>query len=201
MINNEFYCGMVILSDWRFICHMTAIEIAERAIKESIIEVNNFPVEGVSFKDITPLFEQPSNYRAVITGLTEQIKLFEPEAIVGLESRGFLFGFAVAVELNLPFIMARKKGKLPRAVYSVQYELEYGHAELEIHNDSIKPDQKILIHDDVLATGGTAEAAARLVAQAGGVVCGFSFVMEILALNGGSRLAKTGIPHTTLARF
>ncbi len=157
-------------------------------IQQAITEVPDFPQPGISFKDITTLFENAPLCNEV---LDEMEKIYRPQqfdAIVALESRGFLFGFALALRLNIPFVMLRKKGKLPRGTFSQSYALEYGNATIEVHKDALKKGDKVLIHDDVLATGGTAEAAALLIQQAGAVAAGFNFIAELTFLNGREKL-------------
>jgi adenine phosphoribosyltransferase len=123
------------------------------------------------------------------------------EAIVGLESRGFLFAMPLAIRLGVPFVMIRKKGKLPRACYTVNYSLEYGQSAIEMHTDALTKGQRVLIHDDVLATGGTAGAAAELVLMSGAEVAGFSFLVELSFLKGRERLEKYSERVVTFARF
>lgn len=157
-------------------------------IQQAITEVPDFPQPGISFKDITTLFENAALCNEVLDELEKIYRPQQFDAIVALESRGFLFGFALALRLNIPFVMLRKKGKLPRSTFSQSYALEYGNATIEVHKDALKKGDKVLIHDDVLATGGTAEAAALLIQQAGAVPAGFNFIAELTFLNGREKL-------------
>ncbi|MEM9848784.1 MAG: adenine phosphoribosyltransferase [Bacteroidota bacterium] len=154
-------------------------------LRASILEVPDFPKAGILFKDISPVFEKPSLCKAITEHIAQ--KFSSVDAVVGIESRGFFWGMSVAQFLDIPFVPIRKAGKLPRATLSQSYELEYGTATLEIHQDAIQPDWKVLIHDDLLATGGTAVAAAQLVQQLG-TVAGFSFLVELQFLNGMASL-------------
>ncbi len=157
-------------------------------IKTSIREVQDFPKKGINFKDITPILENPFLCAEIIT---EFSRVFSPttlDAIVGIESRGFLFGMMIAQKLNIPFLTVRKKGKLPYKTISYKYDLEYGTAEVEMHVDSIKKGWNVLVHDDLLATGGTAAAAAELIQRQGGIVAGFAFLIELSFLNGTAKL-------------
>lgn len=154
-------------------------------LKQVIQDVPNFPKEGILFKDITPIFAQPELCRAITEHITSKFKGID--AIAGIESRGFFWGMSAAQALDVPFIPIRKAGKLPQATLSESYALEYGIATVEIHQDAIKAGWKVLIHDDLLATGGTALAAAKLVNQLG-TVAGFSFLVELSFLDGRTGL-------------
>ncbi len=157
-----------------------------------IRDIPNFPKEGIVFKDITPLFQSYSAMIQTKRGLVDQIetkiKKEDIDVIVGLESRGFLFGPMLACDLEASFVLARKPGKLPYKKISHNYDLEYGSATIEMHIDSINPGDTVIIHDDLLATGGTALAAAELVKKLGGIVIGFSFIIELEFLGGASKL-------------
>ena len=158
-------------------------------IASLIRDVHDFPIPGIVFKDITPVLQDPAGFRETIELLAG---LFDPrsfDAIVGLESRGFVFGAPVAYKLGLGFVPIRKLGKLPSHKVSVEYSLEYGTATVEMHDDSIKPGQRVLIVDDLLATGGTCRAAIDLVEMVGGVVAGAAFLIELGFLGGRERLA------------
>ena len=157
-------------------------------IQSVIRDVQDFPKEGIVFKDITPILADSALCMEVIDAFVEQLKDLKLDAVVGVESRGFLFGMMLANELNLPFVPVRKKGKLPYEVVSHQYDLEYGSAEVEIHVDAIQKGWNVLVHDDLLATGGTASASAELIKKLGGLVCGFAFVIELAFLNGKNKL-------------
>jgi adenine phosphoribosyltransferase len=170
------------------------------AIDKQIRHVPDFPKPGINFKDITPLFYNQALCSRIVDGFIagfEQI----PDAIVGIESRGFLFGFLVANKLNIPFVLVRKAGKLPAATWNVEYALEYGSAKMEIHQDALQKDWKVIIHDDLLATGGTAEAAARLVEMTGAKVAGFNFVIGLDFLNGSSKLVNYTKNITCLVHY
>ena len=170
-------------------------------IKQVMVDVPDFPKPGIVFKDITPLFQNVSLSHDLVLAMADGARKLRADAVLGLESRGFLYGMPIAMNLGMPFIMARKKGKLPRSVYSVTYDLEYGQSTLEIHTDAIAPGQRVLIHDDVLATGGTAAAAAELVRLAGGIVVGFQFIVELSFLEGRSKLESYGVDVVTFASY
>lgn len=162
-----------------------------------ITNVPDFPQPGIVFKDITPVFLQPELCNNLVDAMARQFAAMKVDAVVGLESRGFLLGMPLALKMGLPFVMARKKGKLPRRTYQVDYALEYGTAGIEIHTDALQPGSNVLIHDDVLATGGTARAAAALVEAAGARVAGCSFLVEIVALPGRKYLSAMNCPVFT----
>jgi adenine phosphoribosyltransferase len=164
-----------------------------------IRDVPDFPKPGILFKDITPVLESPKAFREVCELLAEDAKTKGADVIVGIESRGFLFGVPVALALDLPFVLARKMGKLPYERISEEYALEYGTNTVEMHVDSVKPGMKAYIVDDLLATGGTAAAAARLVRRLDGEVAGFGCLIELTFLEGRSQLP--GIPITALMEF
>lgn len=168
-------------------------------IQALIRDVPDFPEPGIVYKDITPLLAEPSGFSAVIDHLAERGRAHNADAILGIESRGFIFGAALANELELPLHLVRKHGKLPRETVSVEYELEYGVDHLEVHSDAIMRDKRYLIVDDVVATGGTAEASAKLVEQQGGIVAAFAFVIELSFLPGRDKLS--GWPVESLIRF
>lgn len=158
-------------------------------LEKTIENIPDFPQPGIQFKDITPIFLKPELYGEIIEDLVKFSK-GKVDAVCGIESRGYLFGIAVAVALKVPFILIRKKGKLPPPFVSQKYELEYGSSEIEMREGQLKPGQRILIHDDLLATGGTTEAAARLVEKQGGKVAQFSFLIGLKDLDGAERLRK-----------
>ena len=159
-------------------------------IKEAIRDVKDFPKEGIIFKDITPILENPELTKAITKEFVRQIKNTKVDAIMGVESRGFFWGPMIAQELGVPFIPVRKKGKLPYKTVSHKYDLEYGSAEIEVHEDAIKEGANILIHDDLLATGGTAAAAAEIVLKQKAHVAGFLFLVVLDFLNGSATLSK-----------
>lgn len=160
----------------------------EDRIKEAIREVPDFPKKGVNFKDITPILENPVLCADIVECFTHVFSKKNIDAIVGVESRGFLFGMLIAQKLEIPFFTVRKKGKLPYKTISYKYDLEYGNAEVEMHIDTIKEGWNVLVHDDLLATGGTAAAAAELVKIQGGNVAGFAFLIELSFLDGQKKL-------------
>ena len=163
--------------------------LIHQKIKNAVREVPDFPTPGINFKDITPIFQNPTLCQEIIQEFTKQIPQ-KPDAIIGIESRGFLFGFLLAYQLQVPFILARKAGKLPYKTVKAEYALEYGNAAIEIQENSIQPAQNILIHDDLLATGGTASAAAQLVMQHKAKVMAFTFLIELSSLKGKEKLLK-----------
>ncbi|MCG5104237.1 adenine phosphoribosyltransferase [Oceanobacillus alkalisoli] len=150
--------------------------------------VNDWPKEGISFKDITPLMADGDAFRAAVDDIVEFAKEKEVDIIVGPEARGFIIGCPVSYALGRGFVPVRKKGKLPREVIQVDYGLEYGENVLAMHKDAIKPGQRVLITDDLLATGGTIEATIKLVEELGGVVVGCAFLIELSYLNGIDKL-------------
>ena len=166
-----------------------ASEALIKKLENTIENIADFPIEGVQFKDITPIFLDPKLYEEVITDLAS-FSRGKIDAVCGIESRGYLFGIAIAVALEVPFILIRKKGKLPPPFVSEKYELEYGSSEIEMRKGQLKPGQRVLIHDDLLATGGTTEAAARLVRKQGGEVSQFSFLIGLKDLDGSEKLKK-----------
>ena len=168
-------------------------------LKALIRDVPDFPQPGVLFRDITPLLHDSNAYRYVIDEMTRRIGALTPDVIVGVESRGFLFGAPVAYNLGLPFVPVRKAGKLPAERMSVEFALEYGESQLDIHVDALERDQQAVIVDDLLATGGTAASTAKLVALLGAYVKAIAFVVELPALGGRDRLQ--GHEVITLVRY
>ena len=164
---------------------MTALQAR---LEHTIRTVPDFPKPGILFRDITPVLEDPMLCRAITEGFRGSLQETPVDAIAGIESRGFLFGMPLAMAMGVPFLTVRKKGKLPWKTVSHRYDLEYGSAEVEMHVDSVKPGMRVLVHDDLLATGGTAAAAAELVRQQGGHLAGFSFLIELSELKGIQRL-------------
>ncbi len=165
---------------------MASSELVKK-LEQTIQNIPDFPQPGIQFKDITPIFLNPKLYEEVIEDLVK-FSRGKVDAVCGIESRGFLFGIAIAVALEVPFILIRKKGKLPPPFISQKYDLEYGTAEIEMREGQLKPGQKVLIHDDLLATGGTTEAAAKLIEKQGGIVSQFSFMIGLKFLNGKEKL-------------
>jgi len=148
----------------------------------------DFPKPGILFKDITPIFMQPALCDDITNAFCEPFMSIKPDAILGIESRGFLFGMLMAQKLNIPFVLVRKAGKLPYKTISQEYSLEYGTAKIEMHEDALKKGWNVVIHDDLLATGGTAGAAADLVKKCGANVTSFTFVVELDFLKGREKL-------------
>lgn len=155
--------------------------------------VPDFPQPGILFRDISPLLASPEALRWATEELARDARACGANVIIGIESRGFLFGVPVAQELGLPFVPVRKPGKLPAATMSVEYSLEYGSGQLDIHRDALPPGSRVYIVDDLLATGGTAAAAAQLVALLNSSVAGFGFVVELEARHGRDRLAQVPV--------
>jgi len=153
-------------------------------LKDYIAEIMDFPKEGISFKDITPVLQDPEAFRYAVSQVTEYAKDLGVDIVASPEARGFLFGVPVALDLGVGFVPVRKPGKLPRAVETAYYELEYGTDSLCIHGDSIKKGEKVLIVDDLLATGGTLKATIELVERLGGEVVGCAFLIELVDLQG-----------------
>ena len=172
----------------------------EQAIKKEIRDIPDFPKPGIVFKDITPLFYDQKLCTKIVNEFIERLGK-KPDAVVGIESRGFLFGFLVANKLNVPFVLVRKAGKLPYKTTSMEYALEYGTSKIEIHEDALQKDWNVLIHDDLLATGGTAEATAKLIEKSGAKVAGFTFVVSLDFLKGKERLINHTNNITCLAHY
>ncbi|MEM9834548.1 MAG: adenine phosphoribosyltransferase [Bacteroidota bacterium] len=164
-----------------------------------IRDIEDFPQPGISYKDITPLLGHPAALREAVTQLSNSLSEIKPDKVVGIESRGFILGAALADRLGAGFVPIRKKGKLPAPTLEQKYDLEYGTDCLEIHRDAIQPGEKIIVHDDVLATGGTAVAACELVQQLGGEIIQVSFLVELVFLNGREKL--TQYPVFSLLRY
>ncbi|MCB0769396.1 MAG: adenine phosphoribosyltransferase [Flavobacteriales bacterium] len=160
----------------------------ETRLKNAIRAVPDFPKPGILFRDITPVLEDAALCQAALGGFATALNGTRIDAIAGIESRGFLFGLPLAIELGVPFLTVRKKGKLPWRTVSNKYDLEYGSAEVEMHVGSVKPGMHVMVHDDLLATGGTAAAAAELIKMQGGTVSAFSFLIDLSFLNGLERL-------------
>jgi adenine phosphoribosyltransferase len=156
----------------------------KQRLQAVIRDIKDFPKEGIVFKDITPVLKDPALCKDIVEALYQQFSSQKIDALVGVESRGFLFGVMLAQRLNVPFVPVRKAGRLPYKTVSFNYDLEYGSAVMEIHEDALAVGSRVLIHDDLLATGGTAVAAAELVKKIGGLVAGFAFIIELGALKG-----------------
>ena len=158
-------------------------------LEDYVITIPDFPEPGIQFRDITSVIQDPDGLKLAVDGLVDLVRDVDFDLVIGPESRGFIFGVPVAYLLGKGFIPVRKKGKLPRETVSRKYDLEYGQAEIEIHKDAVKPGQKVIIVDDLIATGGSAEAAAKLVEELGGKVVRMLFVMELAGLEGRKKLA------------
>lgn len=160
----------------------------EEKLKAAIRDVPNFPKEGIMFKDISPIMLDAELSTEVLNFLVDSYQHKGIEAVAGVESRGFLFGYPLAMRLGVPFVLIRKQGKLPYQKISHSYDLEYGSAIIEMHTDAISHNQNVLIHDDLLATGGSASATAALIQKCGGRVAGFSFLVNLSFLKGNEKL-------------
>jgi adenine phosphoribosyltransferase len=162
----------------------------ENKIKATLRDVVDFPKPGIIFKDITPVLKDSILCKEITDALKEQLSNVKIDVVAGIESRGFLFGLALAQALNVPFVPIRKAGKLPYKTIQQSYDLEYGSATLEVHEDAFEPGQRVLIHDDLLATGGTVVAASKLVQQLQAEVIAYSFIISLDFLNGRDRLKE-----------
>ena len=161
-----------------------------KKLEDYVRSIPDFPEPGIIFRDITSILQDADGLRLAIDSMQELLKGVDFDVIVGAESRGFVFGAPIAYNLHKPFVLIRKKGKLPCETVSKEYDLEYGSAEIEMHKDSIKPGQKVVLVDDLIATGGTIQAAAELVESLGGEVVKIIFLMELAGLKGRERLKK-----------
>ena len=161
-----------------------------KKLEEYVVSIPDFPEPGIIFRDVTSILQDADGLQLAIDSLQKLLEGLDFDVIVGTESRGFIFGMPLAYNLRKPFVLVRKKGKLPRETISESYDLEYGSAEIEMHKDAVKPGQKVVMVDDLIATGGTIEAAARLVERLGGEVVKMIFVMELAGLKGREKLAK-----------
>jgi len=167
--------------------------VNEAELRAMVREVPDFPTPGVGFKDVTPLLADPATLKETVRQLSEWVSERKPDLVLGAEARGFWLGSAIAVEAGIGFIPARRPGKLPPETVSARYVLEYGENSLELHPDLIPKGARVVIHDDVLATGGTVEAICKLVKQLGGEVVGACFIIELTFLGGRERLAGTDL--------
>jgi adenine phosphoribosyltransferase len=170
-------------------------------LKDYIRTIPNYPKKGILFRDITTLIKDERAFAESVDQIAERSKKFKVDKIAAIESRGFVFASAVSYLLKKPFIMLRKKNKLPAETYSVDFELEYGTATIEVHKDSIEKDDSVLIIDDLIATGGTAEAAAKLVEMSGGNIAAFIFAINLFDLGGTDNLVKKGYYVENLMDF
>ena len=170
-------------------------------LKNAIRDIPDFPKPGIIFKDITPILKDAKLCSGVIEAFVNRIGSDKIDVIAGIESRGFLFGLMLANRLQIPFVPIRKQGKLPAKTIQESCELEYGSAILELHQDALKPGQRVMIHDDLLATGGTVSAATRLVQKLGGIIAGYSFVISLDFLNGKEKLRLVSENIITLVSY
>ena len=170
-------------------------------LKKYIRSIQDYPKKGILFRDITTLIKNKDAFRDCIDQMSKILSKVNYDKIAAIESRGFIFASPLSYNLSKPYVLLRKKNKLPAERYSVDFELEYGKATLEIHKDSIKPKEKVLIIDDLIATGGTAEAGAKLVEKSGGIVSGFIFVINLFDLGGRKLLEDKGYKTFSLIDF
>jgi adenine phosphoribosyltransferase len=173
----------------------------ELDLKSLVRTIPDHPIPGIMFRDVTTLLKDAGGFRACVERLTEPFHAAGIEAVVGIEARGFILGGAVADRLGTGFVPLRKKGKLPGRVVGQDYQLEYGVDVIEIHDDAIRAGERILIVDDLIATGGTAEAAVRLIQRVGGVAAGAAFVIDLPDLGGAAKLEVLGVPCHALIAF
>lgn len=173
----------------------------EQRIKAAIRDIPDFPKPGIIFKDITTILKDPALCTDIVEEFVIQLKGKKIDAVAGVESRGFLFGLTLANRLGVPFVPVRKAGKLPYTVKQKKYELEYGSAVIEMHIDAFEHGAHILLHDDLLATGGTVTAASELIGEMGGIVCGFTFVVGLGFLQGKERITPINDDVIVLAEY
>lgn len=170
-----------------------------KKLEEYVTSIPDFPEPGIIFRDVTTILQDADGLQLAINGLMDAVKDLPFDVIAGTESRGFIFGMPLAYNLKKPFVLIRKKGKLPRETVEKEYALEYGTATIEMHKDAIKKGQKVLLVDDLIATGGTIKAAAELIEELGGEVVKIVFIMELAGLNGREQLKKYDV--TSLIRY
>jgi len=173
----------------------------QKSVRDYIRTIVDFPHEGILFRDVTTLFADPRGFRMCVDQLLHPYAGQRIDKVVGLEARGFILGGAVAHQLGTGFVPIRKKGKLPHTTISEEYKLEYGEAIVEVHDDAIQPGETVLVVDDLLATGGTAEAGIKLVERLGGQIIGCAFVVDLPDLGGRKRLHEMGMEVHTLCTF
>lgn len=161
-----------------------------KRVEDYVVSIPDFPEPGVIFRDVTSVIQDAEGLQLAINEMQKLLEGVEFDVIAGTESRGFIFGMPIAYNLKKPFVLVRKKGKLPRETVEMSYDLEYGSATIEMHKDAVSPGQKVVLIDDLIATGGTIEAAAKLVEQLGGEVVKIIFLMELAGLEGRKRLEK-----------
>ena len=164
-----------------------------KKLEEYVRSIPDFPEPGIIFRDVTTILQDADGLHLAVDSIRNMLKDVDYDVVVGPESRGFIFGMPIAYNLHKPFVLVRKKGKLPRETVSASYDLEYGSAEIEMHKDSIKPGQKVVLIDDLIATGGTIEAAAKLVESLGGEVVRIIFLMELAGLKGREKLKNDDV--------
>jgi adenine phosphoribosyltransferase len=170
-------------------------------LKSLVRTIPDHPKPGIMFRDITTLLKDAAGFKACVERLAEPYRTAGIEAVVAIEARGFILGGAIADRLGTGFVPLRKKGKLPGAAIGQDYELEYGADIIEVHEGAIRPGERVLLVDDLIATGGTAEAGAKLVRRVGGVVAGAAFIIDLPELGGAAKIAAMGIPCHTLIAF
>lgn len=175
--------------------------IAQKTVRDYIRTIPDFPHEGILFRDVTTLFQDPRGFRLAVDQLLAPFVGETIDAVAGLEARGFILGGAVAHQLSKGFIPVRKKGKLPAATIEQAYKLEYGDAVVEIHDDAVAPGDKVLIVDDLLATGGTAEAGIKLIERLGAEVIGCAFVIDLPDLGGRAKVEAMGVPVHAICAY
>ena len=164
-----------------------------KKLEEYVRSIPDFPEPGIIFRDVTSILQDADGLKLAVDSMQALLEDVDADVIVGAESRGFIFGAPIAYNLHKPLVLVRKKGKLPCETIETSYDLEYGSATIEMHKDSIKPGQKVVIVDDLIATGGTIEAAAKLIEELGGEVVKIVFLMELAGLNGRDRLRKNDV--------
>ena len=159
-----------------------------KKLEDYVLSIPDFPEKGIIFRDVTSVLQDADGLRLAVDAMQDKVKDLDYDVVVGPESRGFIFGMPIAYNNRKPFVLIRKAGKLPRETVSVSYDLEYGKATIEMHKDSIRPGQKVLIVDDLIATGGTTQAMIQLIEQLGGEVAGIVVLIELAGLNGREKL-------------
>lgn len=172
-----------------------------KTVRDYIRTIPDFPVPGIQFRDVTTLFNDATGFRLAVDGLANPYTVEPLDIVVGMDARGFILGGAVAYKLGLPFVPIRKAGKLPGRTHKVAYQLEYGEAEMEVHDDAIHAGAKVLLIDDLLATGGTAEAGVKLVEASGGEIAAAAFIVDLPDLGGAAKLRALGIDLHVLCEF
>lgn len=175
--------------------------MSSKTVRDYIRTIVDFPHEGIMFRDVTTLFADPRGFRMAVDQMLHPYAGLRIDKVVGLEARGFILGGAVAHQLGTGFVPIRKKGKLPGAVISEDYTLEYGDAVIEVHDDAIAPGETVLVVDDLLATGGTAQAGIRLIKRLGGEIVGCAFIIDLPDLGGRAKLEAMGMDVHTLCAF